>query len=37
MPNECKHKAKPRGKVLTATSEDELTAINREENGPQAI
>ena len=38
MANECKHEAKPPGKVLTATSEDErLSAINRDENGPQAI
>ena len=37
MPNESKHEAKPRGKVLTATSEDEHSAINREENEPQAI
>ena len=33
MPNEYKHEARPK----TATSEDEHSAINREDNQPKAI
>ena len=39
MPNECKHGAKPRNSEVRemGTSEDEHSAINREENEPKAI
>ena len=39
MPNEGKHEARPRNSEVrqTATSEDEHSAINREENEPKSI
>ena len=39
MPNECKHEAKPLNSEVRemGTSEDEHSAINREENKPKAI